>query len=154
MALAFTCEIFIQLSLLPNSLLTGKGIRRNVVLALHGAELEMDDLVYRTSLFPLLKPLALDTVGYFLLFKILSSPDFWNITFFWVTFYLVCLSQSFLIFPLFPRNLPWISLFISFDLITFNDYLCTDDSQICISSSDALKLIIHVPQSPLLCSHV
>ena len=74
MALAFTFEIFIKVSLLPSSLLTGKGIRRNAVLALHGAELGMDSLLYRTSLFPLLK--LLDTVGYFLLFKILSSPDF------------------------------------------------------------------------------
>ena len=121
-ALAFTFEIFIQVSHLPSSLLTGKGIWRNVVLALHGAELGMDNLIYRTSLFPLLKLLALDTVGYFLLFKILSSPDFRNSTFFWLIFYLVYLSQSFLILPLrFPEICPGISLLISSDLITLND---------------------------------
>lgn len=43
-----------------------KGIRRNAVLAVV-AELGMDSLLYRTSLFPLLK--LLDTVGYFFFSK-------------------------------------------------------------------------------------
>lgn len=132
MALAFTFEIFIKVSLLPSSPYR-KGLENTGFLALHGAELGMDNLLYRTSLFPLLK--LWSTVVYFLLFKILSSPDFWNSTFFWLTFYLVYLSRSFLILPLhFPEICPGISLLISSNLLTLND-ICVLMTPKCISSS-------------------
>lgn len=115
MALAFTFEIFIIAQLSPYRERDSEKCSSSFTWCRVGN----GQPVIQNFTFSSTK--TLDTVGYFLLFKILSSPGFWNSTFFWLTFYLVYLSWSFLILPLrFPEICPGISLLISSALITLN----------------------------------